>query len=105
MSAKVIGVRPKMETDSSASPSSMGAAVEAEGLIVTIDLDGNGYRTAQIELLEDDYSGLMAEFATGSATTVLNASIATALAAHTQDDPLSTTQRSYLGTAQTWPAP
>lgn len=105
MAAKVIGVRPKLENDSSASPSCMGGAVEAAGLIVTIDLDGNGYRIAQLELLEDDYSGLMAEFAAGSATTVLDASIATALAAHTQADPLSSTQRSYLGTAQTWPAP
>lgn len=103
--ATVVGVRRKLETDSSASPSAMGGVVNAAGLIVRVDLDGDGQRVTELELLEADYSGLIAEFETGSATTVLDASIATAVAAHTQDDPLSTTQRSYIGTAQTWPAP
>lgn len=103
--ATVIGIRRKLETDSTAAPDSMGPAVEADGLVVTVDLDNDGLRPADLHLLESEYSGLIAEFETGSATTILDASIATALAAHTQEDSLSATQRSYLGTAQTWPAP
>lgn len=103
--ATVVGIRRKLETDSTAAPGSMGASVDAAGLVVSVDLDNDGQRIAQLELLEADYTGLIAEFETGSATTVLDASIATAVAAHTQEDHLSATQRSYIGTAQTWPAP
>ena len=90
-------------------PASVGDGIGAEGLadelVVTIDLDADGRRLHKARLKESDYAGLIAEFETGTATTVLQSSIDSYLAGLSDDEVLTSTQAAYLGTVRSWPSP
>jgi hypothetical protein len=101
MAAKILAVSPLYApaTSASAAPN----AVSMVGVLVRLDLDNNGRRVVDRPLLETVYAGLVAEFNTGSATTVLDASIATDLATIANTDTISSTQRAYIGGTKAWP--
>jgi hypothetical protein len=71
----------------------------ADYLAVTVDRFGNGAVVHHIQLPFADYAGLEAEFADGTATTVLGAAIVTAIGVQDVDMGMITaTQRAYVGT-------
>lgn len=54
---------------------SNGRTVYDDALIATVDLDDDGRRIVQVLLKESDYTGLIAEWNTGSATTILEGAL------------------------------
>lgn len=77
----------------------------AAHLVAVLDIDNDGRRIETFVLQEADYTGLISEWETGTATTVLDGAIDTVLAARSEDEPLSSAQKSYLGTTKSYPAP
>ena len=77
------------------SGSDIATLADADYLIVSIFNDVDGLVTT-IELYESDYAGLIAEFDAGSATTILESSVASAFSG-TVSDELSATQETWRG--------
>lgn len=78
-----------------------GDLEDCDFLEVTLDRFSNGVQSVQVTLAFADYAGLETEWTTGTATTVLDAAIDTALAAVSEDfdDPvLTSAQRALMGT-------
>ncbi len=99
MAFKLIDVwRPHVQTKLSAGP---GAMADADWLVARIDLEDDGRRVRNQELLFSDYAGLEAEWEAGSATTVLNTSVQAAVDALDDDDEISAAQKSLLATSYT----
>lgn len=80
-----------------------GNTVAGDGVLVKLDLDSDGRRLRVIFLAFADYAGLQTEWEAGSATTVLDSSIDTALASLPNDDELTPTQAGYMGTQIAFP--
>lgn len=86
-------------------PSELGEDVAglANRIVVTMDLDGDGTRLVNVTLDEADHAGLIAEWETGTATTVLSAAIDAELALISDPDELSTAQRAFIGNVHAFP--
>jgi len=86
---------------------SVGDAVQlADYVRVEVDLDNDGRRVATLKIAEGDHAGVIAEYETGSSTTLLEAAIDTEVAALSDVDELSSTQKTNLiGKAVTFPSP
>lgn len=71
-----------------------------------VDLDNDGRRRAVLTIQEADHAGVIAEYEAGSATTLLEAALDTEVAALSDVDELSSTQKTNLiGKAVTFPSP
>ena len=66
------------------------------GVFAIMDMHGDGTEIEYAELLEADYTGIVAEFQTGSATTVLEASIDAWETAESHTEPITSTQRTNI---------
>ena len=81
-------------------PDAPGAFTDGDRLIAEVDYNNDGARVATIVLPFADYAGLETEWEAGSATTVLEAAVATWIAANGfPTDHLSSTQRSAIDVA------
>jgi len=105
--AEILDTRQRYRSPTTGTESEQGCgpAAAENAIEVLVDVHEDGRVLEWLTLLESDYTGIVAEFTTGSATTLLNSSTDTELAAFSQTDHLSSTQRSNLGRTETWPAP
>ena len=69
-------------------------------LVAVVDMDDNGRRIYSILLKESDYTGLIAEWTTGSATTIAENAVETEIAALVEGtdvhDMMTSTQKANL---------
>jgi len=106
MSARVKSIIRPVGESAAPGPGEPGAGpVAGDHLRVRFDLD-DGDRWEHAAILKfDDYAGLELEWNTGVATSTLDSSIDTYIAALSVDDELTSAQESYMGTTKTYPAP
>ena len=97
--------RPRIHDATQDPNASSGKQVNAQHLLVRVDLDEDGRRREVIKCREADYSGIISEYTTGTATTILDSSVGTELGGVSDREYLTATQESFLGTTKSWPAP
>jgi len=71
-------------------------AATSVGVRAFVDMHNDGSEIRVFEFLEVDHAGIVAEWTTGSATTIIEAAITAALAAESHTEPMSATQRTNL---------
>lgn len=107
--ANVLDARRKSRPPHSTGPEYLQGIGPEEDLDVIeflVDLYGDGTILLWMEAAEADYTGLIAEWVAGSATTILESAMQTEIQAFSFTDRLSATQRANVpGKAVTWPAP
>jgi len=95
--------RPRIADMAAGGDAPSGKKVNAQYLVVTLDLDNDGRRMLDVVFTEDDHTGLIAEYTTGTATTILDAAVVSHLSGLGDYEYLSATQKSWLGTSKSWP--
>ncbi len=97
--ARVANIEPYYTASAGSDNNGTAARV---GLVVELDIDDDYRRIHPAVLLFADYAGLEAEYDAGSATTVLDSSIDTYLAAMSDPDPLPSAASGFIGTKITY---
>jgi hypothetical protein len=107
--AEVLNVRRKMVPPHSTGPEwyqGMGTPENTNTIEFLVDLHEDGSVQVWLEAHESDHTGIIAEWNTGSATTLIEAAMVSEIQSYSQTDHLSATQRTKLpGKKVTWPAP
>jgi hypothetical protein len=111
MAARVLKVtrRRVHEAYSDGASGSNGKTITDAALIATVDLDDDGRRVVQLVLKGTDHAGLISEWGTGTATTILESALDTEIAAVNEGDEivadfLSATQKAnVIRKSVAWP--
>lgn len=66
------------------------------GVRAVVDMHDDGSEVRMWEFLESDHAGIVSEWQTGTATTIVEAAITSALGSDSHTEPYSSTQRTNL---------